>query len=865
MALNEEIRRYIPGAFELLKVVLVASVLPGIAIIGHLDTWCCLAVIVVGVVVFFTVWRGRMSRGGIPIKPAVLTLTVQGLFLLVLGNITETGPLWELSRSSALNAASVWKPMGRTGEIKTMSVILPCANEGLYAVNTARSIGELTPKDVLVEIIVVDDGSSEPLEIFFKKTAPDILEKYPIKFVRHETFTGLINAKKQGGDRAIGDVLTFLDCHVLPRDYGLGKYWSDGIMSRISENYKRVVVPSITDLDADKWEEIGKPDGVAKCYLSMDVDFRWFDSDDDYVPIMSGGLLAMSRDWWYETGGYDSGMVGWGGENIDQSLRIWLCGGEIVHATDSHVAHMWRTNDKPQTKAKYTVPEGATSNNRYRVAMAWMDEYIEKANDFPVFSQFVSRGGKPPTEPLPDISSILAVKERMKCKPFQWFLDKFSGVYRDGGVLPSTVFRIRDTRANLCIARRSTTNRQEHGIVAAQCSVDDPMQLWHRGNRNESQCCSGLRSYDSMYCLAGGHHGKVVGNECNTYGRVQDQHVDIRSDGEIFFNKMNTCLSVGADANRVIKQSPCDVASDGVLNKYEIRELGNGRVQIREIITGECLTAFSPVGTDKGSIELAACSSENMAQQFEKRTIGADGDFQLVTWENLCLDTGDGEHVLAYVCYDTKSLNKKQVFKMEGDKIRNMYHPTCLSSKDTRIDMSAEQLPVSITGCIEWDGVGKPEQIFQRIPISDAKGPVLLKSGKYCLAANGDAVVVTKCPSRDRDAPTTMQWLLEDQDRVRNKWANRCIDGNDNKTPIMYPCYDNKNDNQEWRDSRDNGFLKNGRGRMCLDYHPLVERDVAVSQKCKTGAKWSIYGEHESKEMGIYKATKAKESAPVIS
>lgn len=35
-------------------------------------------------------------------------------------------------------------------------------------------------------------------------------------------------------------------------------------------------------------------------------------------------------DRWEYTGGYDTGMVGWGGENIDQSLRIHLCGGEIM-------------------------------------------------------------------------------------------------------------------------------------------------------------------------------------------------------------------------------------------------------------------------------------------------------------------------------------------------------------------------------------------------------------------------------------------------------------------------------------------------------------------------------------------------------
>lgn len=30
----------------------------------------------------------------------------------------------------------------------------------------------------------------------------------------------------------------------------------------------------------------------------------------------------------------------------DQSLRAWLCGGEIVRAKSSRIAHMWRTGDR---------------------------------------------------------------------------------------------------------------------------------------------------------------------------------------------------------------------------------------------------------------------------------------------------------------------------------------------------------------------------------------------------------------------------------------------------------------------------------------------------------------------------------------
>lgn len=45
---------------------------------------------------------------------------------------------------------------------------------------------------------------------------------------------------------------------------------------------------------------------------------------------MSGGLFGVVRSYWFELGEYDESFHGWGGENVELSLRVWLCGGEIV-------------------------------------------------------------------------------------------------------------------------------------------------------------------------------------------------------------------------------------------------------------------------------------------------------------------------------------------------------------------------------------------------------------------------------------------------------------------------------------------------------------------------------------------------------
>ena len=103
------------------------------------------------------------------------------------------------------------------------------------------------------------------------------------------------------------------------------------------------------------------------------------------VPIMSGGLVAISRRWWNETGGYDSSMLGWGGENIDLSLRIWRCGGAIKAAKESYVAHMYREPGKPKTAARFRVPKGAPTRNRATSARAHFGRLWAKTAAFPLF------------------------------------------------------------------------------------------------------------------------------------------------------------------------------------------------------------------------------------------------------------------------------------------------------------------------------------------------------------------------------------------------------------------------------------------------------------------------------------------------
>uniref|UniRef100_A0A7S4IHY9 Glycosyltransferase 2-like domain-containing protein n=1 Tax=Odontella aurita TaxID=265563 RepID=A0A7S4IHY9_9STRA len=408
----------------------------------------------------------------------------------------------------------------------TLTVVLPCGFEHEYFARTARSVYLSTPPSILKEIVIVDDASDPPLEPLFerafergdvdnggKETVLGLADlkklQEKVKFVRNEEAMGLIGAKQVGAEAATGDIVVFFDCHVKPDPH----YWIP-FTRNIGENYRRVVVPTITNLNTDTWEEFGRPaksgGGLSKCYLTFDAEFKWTTDDTPYVPIMSGGLLAMSRKWFFEVGGYDRSMHGWGGENLDQSLRIWRCGGEIVSAGDSFVAHMWRDS---KHKAKYHIGGGDAVKNRARAVKAHVGPWFEKTLTFPSFQQY--RSDK---EASLDVSSIENAMKDVTCKSFEWYLSRFANIYRDAGVIPTKVFQLEAVveedgggGQQLCLqleghsAWNNAASPSDATKLAPCKNVNPPTegtQYWHKSSRNtDGECCSGLRVWNTDQCL----------------------------------------------------------------------------------------------------------------------------------------------------------------------------------------------------------------------------------------------------------------------------------------------------------------------------------------------------------------------------
>jgi len=384
-----------------------------------------------------------------------------------------------------------------------ISVVLPCADEGDYTMKTVMSFCNRTPMDVLQEIIVVDDGSDQPLSVLLASVAG----RCKVQVLSHKKTMGLMVAKRTGGDAAVGEFIGFFDCHVSPN-----QGWYSEVIALLQASPRRLVVPTITDLDLDTWEEKKNSAKVAKCYIDFNADFMWYDDSSDFIPIISGGLVAIGRQWWRDSGGFDPGMRGWGGENVDQSLRTWLCGGDIVRAKSSRVAHMWRVEADGRTTAHYHRIPGTDNNGR--VAAAWFDDFKGKYREGKVLNQG------------PDVSSVLERKHTLGCKPFAYFIHRFRRVYTEGGVLPERCFHLK-ARGH-CLAKVNS--------IFSLSSCDQPSSVFHFGNMSPEKggkCCSGIRLWNSLECFDRFDETGPLPYFCDVTGQNMNQRWDVLSDGRI--------------------------------------------------------------------------------------------------------------------------------------------------------------------------------------------------------------------------------------------------------------------------------------------------------------------------------------------
>lgn len=215
--------------------------------------------------------------------------------------------------------------------LPSTSIVIVFHNEAWSTLlRTVHSIIRMSPRELLKEIILVDDASEreylgEELEEYVSKLS------VPVHVFRTGKRSGLIRARLIGAKHVKGETITFLDAHC---ECTTG--WLEALMARIAEDRTRVVCPIIDVISDENFEYIPASD-MTWGGFNWKLNFRWYRvpqrelerrSGDRTQPVrtptMAGGLFSIDTEFFNILGQYDEGMDIWGGENLELSFRVSL-------------------------------------------------------------------------------------------------------------------------------------------------------------------------------------------------------------------------------------------------------------------------------------------------------------------------------------------------------------------------------------------------------------------------------------------------------------------------------------------------------------------------------------------------------------
>nr|XP_033787562.1 polypeptide N-acetylgalactosaminyltransferase 11 isoform X2 [Geotrypetes seraphini] len=423
-------------------------------------------------------------------------------------------------------------------ELPSASVVVCFYNEAFSALlRTVHSILDRTPANLLHEIILVDDSSEladlkNELDEYIRTNLPT-----KVKMIRNEKREGLIRGRMIGASHATGKVLVFLDSHC-----EVNEVWLQPLLTPIKEDHKTVVCPVIDIISADTLIYSSSP--IVRGGFNWGLHFKWDPvpfseleksegvSAPFKSPTMAGGLFAMDREYFNELGQYDSGMDIWGGENLEISFRIWMCGGKLLIVPCSRVGHIFRK------RRPYGSPGGqdTMAHNSLRLAHVWMDEYME---------QYFAVRPELRTKNYGNISERLSLRNKLNCKSFKWYLDNVypemqlpgpnakaqQPVFNNRGHKRPKIQqrgRLFNLQTKKCLSAQGHPSQKGGLVVVKDCDLNDPDQIWSYNEEHElilsNLLCldmSETRSTDPprlMKCHgSGGSQQWLFGEECGNW------------------------------------------------------------------------------------------------------------------------------------------------------------------------------------------------------------------------------------------------------------------------------------------------------------------------------------------------------------
>ncbi|KAI5200460.1 polypeptide N-acetylgalactosaminyltransferase 15 [Manis pentadactyla] len=425
------------------------------------------------------------------------------------------------------------------GSLPTASIIL-CFHDEAWStlLRTVHSILDTVPRAFLKEIILVDD-LSRPGQL--KSALSEYVAKLEgVKLLRSNKRLGAIRARMLGATRATGDVLVFMDSHC-----ECHSGWLEPLLSRIADDRSRVVSPVIDVIDWKTFQYYPSRD-LQRGVLDWKLDFHWAPLPEGErkalqspikpirSPVVPSGVVAMDRHYFQNTGAYDPLMLLQGGENLELSLKAWLCGGSVEILPCSRVGHIYRNPG-----GSSPLDQEAALRNKVRIAEAWLGSFKDTFYRHNPEALSLSKAEKP------DCTERLQLQRRLGCRMFSWFLAHiYPELYPSEG-RPRFSGKLHNTGLGLCADCQAAGDILGCAVTLAPCNDSQQQQhLEHTGRQ-------GIHFSSPQHLCFDVRQEQVILQPCTGEGPgIHQQLWDFQENGMIVHILSGKCMEAVEQENR---------------------------------------------------------------------------------------------------------------------------------------------------------------------------------------------------------------------------------------------------------------------------------------------------------------------------
>jgi len=427
-------------------------------------------------------------------------------------------------------------------ELPKTSIIICFHNEAWSVLlRSVHSILNRSPPHLLEEIILVDDFSDMAhLMVPLEKYMADLKK---VRIIRTKKREGLIRARLVGASIAEGAVLTFLDSHI-----ECAKGWLEPLLDRIAWNRTTVVCPVIDVIDDENFKfNFGSAKATSIGGFDWNLQFSWHaipdyeksrrksEVDPIRSPTMAGGLFSIDREYFEYLGAYDPGMDIWGGENLELSFRVWMCGGTLEIIPCSHVGHIFRK----RSPYKWRTGVNVVKKNSIRLAEVWMDDF--KHYYYERFNYDLGDFG--------DVGERKSLRRRLQCKSFDWFV---KNVYPDLFVPGEAIASgdIKNKVAPMCVDSPVDGNHMNQPVSMYPCHNQGGNQFWMLSKNGEIRRDEGCLDYAGQ-----SGQDKVLIYGC--HGQMGNQFWELTAESTLYHQTSGLCLEMSGDGQHLLMRK-CD-------------------------------------------------------------------------------------------------------------------------------------------------------------------------------------------------------------------------------------------------------------------------------------------------------------------